>query len=63
MILWVSALVSEPVTLKKKSEDPAKKARIFLSAEPFKSLEKRAKTRQKTRKTGKPPKNKESERK
>ena len=36
-----------------KSEDPPKKARISLPAEPLKSLEKRAKTHEKARKTAK----------
>ena len=44
-----------------KSEDPPKKARICLSAEPLKSLEKRAKTHKKARKTAKRKKREENE--
>ena len=47
------SLILQSLLFWQKSEDPPKKARIFLSAEPLKSLEKRAKTHKKARKTAK----------
>ena len=46
-------LILQSLLLWQKSEDAPKKARIFLPAEPLKSLEKREKTHKKARKTAK----------
>ena len=54
-----TTLILQSLLFWQKSEDPPKKARIFLSAEPLKSLEKESKKR--TKKQGKPQNEKSEE--